>query len=124
MKRDTQQRAAIEAVFKQHDRPLTVDEILVYGQKIVESLNQATIYRNIKILVEQGSLTRIYHPDVGVLFEQSKKEHHHHFHCRSCRRIFDIPGCHLSQNKLSPLGFIMEAHDVFFFGLCPNCTQN
>ena len=45
MKRKTSQRAAIEQVFCQLDRPLGIEEILETGRMAVESLNQATVYR-------------------------------------------------------------------------------
>ena len=50
MKRKTSQRAAIEQVFCQLDRPLGIEEILETGRMAVESLNQATVYRNVKLL--------------------------------------------------------------------------
>ena len=52
MKRKTSQRAAIEQVFCQLDRPLGIEEILETGRMAVESLNQATVYRNVKLLLE------------------------------------------------------------------------
>ena len=54
LRRNTTQRMAIEEVFRQNDRPLGVDEVLAYGRKLVESLNQATVYRNLKLLVDDG----------------------------------------------------------------------
>jgi Fur family ferric uptake transcriptional regulator len=56
---------AIEQVFRQHERPLGVDEVLKYGRKLVESLNQATVYRNLKHLIDDGWLKRIFHPLEG-----------------------------------------------------------
>ena len=54
MKRKTSQRAAIDQVFCQLDRPLGIEEILETGRMAVESLNQATVYRNVKLLLENG----------------------------------------------------------------------
>ena len=91
MKRRTSQRAAIEQVFRQHDRPLRIEEILSDGRAIVESLNQATVYRNVKMLVDEGWLKQINHPSLGTFYERSGKGHHHHFYCRTCNLVFDIP---------------------------------
>jgi hypothetical protein len=44
---------------------LGVDEVLNYGRKLVESLNQATVYRNLKFLIDDGWLKRISHPLEG-----------------------------------------------------------
>ena len=58
MKRKTSQRAAIEQVFCQLDRPLGIEEILETGRMAVESLNQATVYRNVKLLLETAGSNR------------------------------------------------------------------
>lgn len=122
MQRKTTQRAAIEQVFRDEDRPLGIDEILRLGRVQVESLNQATVYRNLKLLLDQGWLNQINHPTLGVLYECSGKAHHHHFHCHGCNRVFELPGCSLNQETAAPAGFIVEAHEIFLFGICPSCA--
>ncbi len=121
MKRKTNQRSAIQEVFKQDDRPLGIDEILKAGRRKVESLNQATVYRNLKLLVQDGWLKKINTPELGVLYEISGKKHHHHFQCRSCDRLFELSGCALNKRDLAPPGFVTERHEVFLFGLCSAC---
>lgn len=123
MRRKTNQRQAIEQVFKQHDRPLGVDEILEIGRETVNSLNLATVYRNLKLLVENGWLTRISHPTLGPLYERSNKKHHHHFHCRECNRAYELPGCALKHEEAAPDGFVVESHEIFLFGVCPQCAE-
>ena len=123
MKRNTTQRAAIEKVFCQQDRPLSIDEVLEHGRSLVESLNQATVYRNIKLLVETGWLRPLRHPVLGMLYERTSKGHHHHFHCRACNRVYDLPGCPLEGQVLALPGFVVEDHELFLFGLCPECRE-
>jgi Fur family ferric uptake transcriptional regulator len=122
MKRKTSQRDAIEQVFCQENRPLGVGEILRLAQALVESLNQATVYRNLKLLVESGWLKQINHPLLGTLYERTGTGHHHHFHCRVCDRVFELPGCALNENDAAPAGFVTEDHDIFLFGVCPSCA--
>ena len=121
--RKTSQRYAIQEVFRQNDRPLGIDEILLAGRRTVGSLNQATVYRNLKLLVEAGWLRRIVQPDLGSLYERAGKEHHHHFQCRSCDRLFELPGCVLNEKKLIPHGFVTDGHEVVLFGLCSSCKR-
>ena len=123
MKRNTAQRKAIETVFEKYDRPLGIGEILNYGSKLIDSLNQATIYRNLKLLVENGWLTRFNHPSMGTLYERTGKDHHHHFHCRTCKRTLELPGCALKKGEIVPDGYVVEDHEVLFFGICPSCTK-
>ena len=122
MRRNTTQRMAIEKVFREHERPLGVDEVIKHGRKLVASLNQATVYRNLKILVDDGWLVRITHPSLGVLYERTGKGHHHHFHCRECNRVFELPGCTLKEEEAAPDGYIVEGHEIFLFGVCPSCA--
>ena len=123
MIRKTIQRDAIKEALLLENRPLRVDEILQTGRKTVESLNQATVYRNIKSLVEIGWLRIIHHPDLGVFYERAGKEHHHHFHCRACDRLFEVPGCTLNEKDSAPPGFVTERHEVFLFGVCSSCAR-
>jgi Fur family ferric uptake transcriptional regulator len=123
MKRKTNQRAAIQEVFRNNDRPLGIDEILQAGRQSVESLNQATVYRNLKMLVEAGWLKRINTPELGPLYEIAGKEHHHHFQCRSCDRMYEIEGCAFNDRGSAPPGFVTEGHEVFLFGICASCKR-
>ena len=122
MRRNTTQRMAIEKVFRQHERPLGVDEVLAYGRKLVESLNQATVYRNLKLLVNDGRLKRVTHPSLGTLYERTGKGHHHHFYCHACNRAFELPGCALKEDEIAPDGFVVEDHEVFLSGVCSSCS--
>ena len=117
MKRKTSQRAAIEQVFCQLDRPLGIEEILETGRMAVESLNQATVYRNVKLLLENGWLKQVCHPSLGTLYERTGKGHHHHFHCRVCNRVYDLPGCALNEREAAPSGFLVEDHECFLFAI-------
>ncbi len=123
MRRKTSQRAAIERILLQESRPLSPLEVLEIGRRIVPSLNLATVYRNLKLLTETGRLVRLSHPILGTIYEPQGKDHHHHFHCRACRRVFDIPGCAYSESQPLPKGFVTESHEVFLFGICPHCAS-
>jgi Fur family ferric uptake transcriptional regulator len=123
MKRKTNQRNAIQQVFLKIDRPLSIDEILESGRQTVSSLNQATVYRNLKLLVQKGWLKKINTPKLGTLYEIAGKEHHHHFQCRSCDRLFEISGCAFNDQNSIPPGFVIEGHEVYLFGICADCRQ-
>ncbi len=123
MKRNTSQRAAIEQVICADDRPLSVKEILERGRASVKSLNQSTVYRNLKQLIDDGRLSQVRIPSLGVLYEKSGKTHHHHFYCRSCRCAFEVPGCALDSRRISAKGFNVEEHEIFLFGKCPSCAN-
>jgi Fur family transcriptional regulator, ferric uptake regulator len=120
--RRTNQREAIREVFRHEDRPLTINEILEAGRRRVLSLNQATVYRNVKMLVETGWLRKINPPEMGTFYECALKQHHHHFRCRSCDRVYELPGCALTKPIHLPPGFVTEEHEIFLSGLCSACS--
>lgn len=124
MIRKTVQRNVIKETFLNKNRPIKIEEILKEGRKKVKSLNQATVYRNLKHLVESGWLKVISHPELGVFYEISEKTHHHHFHCNTCDRLFKVQGCALNEKKSAPPGFVMARHEIFLFGTCPGCAVN
>jgi Fur family ferric uptake transcriptional regulator len=123
MRRKTNQRNAIQEVFQQKDQPMGVSEILQIGRQSVQSLNQATVYRNLKLLVAKGWLRTISTPELGMLYERAGKEHHHHFQCRLCDHLFELPGCALNDEQPIPPGFVVERHEVFLFGICSSCRE-
>ena len=121
MQRDTRQRRAIRRVFMNVDRPLTPDEILEYGQKIVPSLGLATVYRTVKILVAERWLSEVELPGGGLRYELADRPHHHHFLCRSCDQAFDVHQCPDEVERLAPKGFEVDDHELILFGRCVAC---
>ncbi len=122
MERDTRQRQAIRDCFEREHRPLSPQEVLHLTQRALPKLGLATVYRTLKSLVNDGQLMVVEVPGEPHRYELAGLGHHHHFHCRSCNRVFDVPGCGL-QEKLTklPTGFEVEDHEVWLTGLCNAC---
>lgn len=121
MDRNTRQRHAIELVFKAADRPLSVQDVLEAGQKILPALGIATVYRAIKGLVDDKWLIPVQIPGENPYFEPAGKTHHHHFRCRQCQKVFELEGCVLAFEKHLPVGFHADTHDVVLYGTCAEC---
>lgn len=121
-KRDTRQRRAIRQVFLDAARPLTPEEVLERGQDEVPSLGLATVYRNVKILTEEGWLTEVALPQDGMRYELASRPHHHHFVCRTCDQAYDIHQCPPSVEEIAPAGFRVDDHEVILYGCCPACA--
>lgn len=122
--RNTQQRDAICKVFEEHEAPLRVEDVLAYAREGVPQINQATVYRNIKRLVADNWLVRVEFPPLGTLYERAGKAHHHHFYCRKCDKLIELPGCALKVNDCVPTGFDVECHEVFLQGRCSDCSDD
>ena len=122
MRRDTRQRRAIRRVLMNAGRPLTLAEILEFGQRIVPSLGVATVYRNVKTLTDEGWLSEVKLPNGGLRYELADRPHHHHFLCRPCGQAFDIDECPDEVEALAPDGFEVHSHELILFGRCATCT--
>ena len=122
MERNTRQRSAIREAIAQADRPLLPQEVLDAAQQAVPGLGLATVYRNLKGLVEEGELQAVNLPGENSRFELAGHQHHHHFQCRQCQRVFDVHACPGDLSRLAPQGFTVEDHDLTLYGRCKECA--
>lgn len=122
MERRTRQRDAIRSAFTKAGRPLAVQEAHALALKTVPGLGIATVYRNIKALMEEGWLASVELPGEPPRYEASGLDHHHHFRCNECERVFDVPGCPGAMKSLVPRGYKLESHELVLYGRCPQCA--
>ena len=122
--RTTRQFKAIKDAIDTAGRPLSIDEIHELASKDVPSIGQRTVYRVVRQLQEEGELTSVPVSGGADRYELTcvALEHHHHFHCTSCDRIFDIEGCPGELKGMVPKGFKLEAHELTLSGLCDRCA--
>ena len=122
MQRRTRQRHAIRKAFEDADRPLGPREVLRSAQENAPALGIATVYRNVKAMVEDGSLRPVDLPGAPSRYELAGKGHHHHFLCRGCDRVFEVEDCPERITDLTPHGFRLESHEIILYGLCGACA--
>ncbi len=122
LQRNTRQKSAIRDVFAVLNRPLGPQEVLDQAASQTKGIGIATVYRNIKALVEEGWLTPVELPGEPSRYEISGKDHHHHFHCQNCGKVYDLPGCPIQVKPTLPPGFIATAHEVVLYGRCDVCS--
>ena len=121
--RKTKQREALQAVFEQSERPLSIAELLDAASKRVDGLGVATVYRAVNALLSEGTVTVVDIPGEPVRYERAGKGHHHHFQCEKCARVFDIAGCLDNLRALVPPKFRVRTHEVTLYGLCATCAR-
>jgi len=123
VERSTRQRDAIQRAIQSARRPLSPGEVLEGARTVVRALGMATVYRNLKRLVAEGTVQAITLPGEGARYEMQEAAHHHHFQCTTCRRVYDVPGCPGNLGTMAPRGFTVEHHDVTLYGLCSDCGK-
>lgn len=123
-KRKSQQRAVILRVICESPGPITVNDIFERAQADCENLGIATVYRNIKLLLEKEQIQAVTLSDGQTRYEAADLGHHDHFHCTVCEAIIDLPDCALSMpvGTMLPNGFIVNGHDITLRGICDKCN--
>jgi Fur family ferric uptake transcriptional regulator len=121
MERSTRQRSAIRSVIEAAGRPLSTQEVLDAAQAEVPALAIATVYRNVKLLLDAGEIAVVTLPGESPRYESVHESHHHHFQCTSCKRVFDVHGCPGQLAGLAPKGFTVEHHELTLYGRCKEC---
>lgn len=124
-RRGTRQRQAIRRAFERAAGPLSPREVHDVAGAEVEGLGLATVYRALRRLEEEGFIEPVPVPGEGVRYERAGRNHHHHFHCEACDRIFDLDACRLPPDLglSTPPGFLPKRHEVIVHGRCPDCRR-
>lgn len=122
MQRKTGQREAIKRALSEAGRPLSPLEIHELARVYAPGLGIATVYRAVKTLIEENWIAVVELPGEAPRYELGSKPHHHHFHCVSCRKLFEVDGCSGHFHKLTPAGFVLQSHELLLRGLCGTCA--
>lgn len=126
--RNTKQRQAIFDAIEHHGGHLTADEVYKLVKRRFPRLSLGTVYRNLRVLVEQGSLREL---DFGmaVTYFETVKDSHYHMICRVCGSIADaeMPIERRLQSVVAQArnlgGFRIEEHRLDFIGVCASCQS-
>lgn len=122
--RVTPQRFAVYAnLLNRMDHP-TADEILSDLNKDAPTSSQATLYSSLQALRDVG-LIRDVLLEEGVCRYDANVGMHHHFRCKCCGAIEDIPWEQFQQvdtAKLRP-GLSVDSYEVTVHGICDRCQS-
>ncbi len=122
--RVTPQRFAVYAnLLSRSDHP-TVEQILTDLNKNSPVSSQATVYSSLQALRHVGLVCEVLLEE-GVARYDANADHHHHFCCRQCGAIEDIPWTIFQGLDLQCLraGLQAETYEVTVRGLCDRCTD-
>jgi Fur family ferric uptake transcriptional regulator len=122
MNRDTRQRQAIYKAMVNAGRPLAVNELFHLAKNEINSLGIATVYRNVKALQMEKRIIQVDLPGQPPRWELAPENHHHHFLCRSCNKLFEVYDCPKDLQRLLPKGYTLEEHDILLRGQCNSCS--
>ena len=88
-------------------------------------MSRASVFNVLNDLSSAG-LIMLSDAGPGRAFYEASDEWHHHFVCRSCGEIFDVPCATGRKPCLTPKlpgdGFSVDEAQVIFRGYCPACN--
>ena len=109
-----------QVVLASHDHP-TAQEIY---QRIRESgahISIATVYNNLKVLVEDGVLCKLSMD--GAPDRYDKPTHHSHLVCARCGKLLDLPLRDLTDVLEQEVGKPILSYDLRVSYLCDECRE-
>jgi Fe2+ or Zn2+ uptake regulation protein len=119
----TPQRLAVLRILRNAGTHLTPAEIFHRARQALPGLTEATVYRTLAFLAEQG-LAMPAHVGSGQLVYEAAEHHHHHLICRACGATLEIEHAALQglyDQFQSSTGYAIDSLHLTFFGLCPQC---
>ncbi len=123
--RVTPQRFAVYCnLLNRQDHP-TAEQILMSLNQNGPTSSQATIYSSLQALRDVG-LVREVLLEEGVCRYDANVSSHHHFRCKKCGSIEDIPWEQvegISFKALRP-GLTVEQYELTVQGVCDDCQKS
>lgn len=124
--RITPQREMIVNAVAHNPSHFTADEIYDDVHNQTQSMNKATVYRTLDMLVEEGLVTRSDFGQGVIIYAPENHGPHLHLVCRQCDRVIDADWslAHPLQEQLrEDYHFDLDLHHLAVFGLCARCQR-
>lgn len=123
--RNTRQKEIILTTLSNDKTHPTIQELLDKVQKIDSSIGQATVYRNVSRLVDEGKVLKLPLLNGEVHYDGDNSPHYH-FICRKCNMIYDL--FDKSYNKTinnieREYNLKIEEATLIFRGICDKCNE-
>lgn len=118
-----QREMIIEAIAHQGNH-INAEEVFARIQERTRSVNIATVYRTLELLVEQGLVNRIDLGEGQVVYATHQHGSHIHLVCRQCGQVIDADqNLLIALNEQLNLGyqFIADLQHISVLGLCSDC---
>ena len=123
--RATRPRTLVYAVLREVGGHLSVDDVAELLEERGEPIPRMSIY-NVMADLTGASLVMPADAGPGRALYEASDVWHHHFVCRGCGRIEDVP-CWKGHKPClkpaeSPRGSVIDEAQVIFRGLCAECA--
>jgi len=114
-------------VLREAERPLSFEELLERAREHYPRLGERTVFRNVREMLDDFSLVRVYLPGQPARYELPTGDHCPHFICRKCNNVFKLPeetpDILPDYAAKIPSAFIPEGEEVIIYGVCQKCPE-
>lgn len=118
-----QKKVILDELMHMMEHP-TADRIYQEIHKKYPTISRATVFRNLKMLAEQGKVLHIPISNGADCYESITKPHYH-VKCNSCGRVVDVifPYMDNLESEVQSIdgGFAITGHSLVFEGMCDKC---
>lgn len=125
-----QRKIILQVLVDNVGKHLSAEDVLYILRGKDIKVGQATVYRCLDSLAQQGILDRLDFGDGSHRYEINEGEErahsHHHLVCRKCGAVMDFDEDllgELEQRVEQQRGFKIIDHQVTFHGLCRDCQD-
>lgn len=122
-RRNTKQMNVILDIMKNDRSHPTIQELCEKVMTVDSSIGQATVYRNVSKLCEEGILTKI---SVGIDHYDYIKNPHYHLYCYKCLKLYDVfDESYFDKSLIEKKHNVkIDSSSVLFYGVCSNCLSD
>ena len=120
--RSTPQRYAVMSFLMEQAGHPTAAEIFEAVNRLDPRSSRATIYNNLRDLVEAGLVREVAMEGRAARFD-AKGTRHHHFICDRCGNVEDVDWYDVPRPAAGSLGRrVLRECELIFRGLCTKCA--
>lgn len=125
VRRNTIQRNMVLTAVNALANHPSADDVYKYVKKQYPDISKATVYRNLNVLAQEGTLRRICVANAADRFDHNIHRHYH-LRCLKCGSFSDIDIPYMTEvDKKAALAtdYVLSSHDIIFEGLCRTCKN-
>ena len=124
--RKSQHRERILEILEETRSHPTADWIYMRLKEEIPELSLGTVYRNLKVLMDQGLIQKLPFGSTFDRFE-AKIAPHYHLVCEKCGLVedFEMPQYAAINSQAEKMSeFKISRHRIDFFGICGKCRKD
>jgi Fur family transcriptional regulator, peroxide stress response regulator len=123
LKLTPQRYAVLDFLVRSREHP-TADQISAALNRRFPRASRATVYNTLNALRDAGLVHEVYMDDAVARFDANLDEHHH-FVCRVCDKLEDVPVEAVGELPTYKVGrgYKVENYEIVMRGVCAACQR-